>query len=223
MKFDYYKGLCPNDNVIYFDTESILAKSSISRIVAEHRAIAIAAKRVCVNPDLNSELSYYVGEDCIEKFLDWIMAEKVFFETVRDNHSHPLRLSREDEHRVLQATHCEFCQAAFPRDGAGRYRDHCHLTSGRLRFVLCNTCNLSRADYSKQIPIVSHCGTNYDHKFILRGIAQYVLKRGLTRQRFSVIPKNEEKHSIILFDQFIFIDSYQFLNESLDSLVSSKR
>ena len=223
LKFDYYKALCPNDNVIYFDTESMLVKTTSNKLVAEHRPIAVAAKRVCVNAELNSNLFCYVGEDCIEKFLDWIIDEEAWFEAVRDLHSYPLRLSSEDERRFRTTRYCDFCRIKFPRDGSGKYRDHCHLTSGRLRFVLCNTCNLNRADYCRQIPIVSHCGTNYDHKFILRGIGKFVRDRHLKRKRFSVLPKNEEKHSIIFFDKFTFIDSYQFLNESLDSLVSSKR
>lgn len=231
LKFDYYKALCPSENVVYFDIESVLAPprqtmfpcASERNKMSEHQAMAVSAKRVCVNPELNSKLFYYVGSDCIRMFLEWLLEQQHVIEEMREVAYRPINISRSDERRVRASKRCDFCRQEFPPDGSGKYRDHCHLKGGPLRAVLCNSCNLNRADYNRQTVVVSHCGSSYDHKYVLRGIAKLIQEKNLQSMRFRVLPKNEERHSIIFFGTFTFIDSYQFLNASLDSLVSSKR
>ena len=91
--------------------------------------------------------------------------------------------------------------------------DHCHLT-GKYRGAAHRRCNLKlRCEKDKTpIPVVFHNLKGYDSHHILKEI-------GKISGRVTCIPQNGENFISFTLNQLRFIDSFQFMNRSLDYLV----
>jgi len=111
-----------------------------------------------------------------------------------------------------------------------RVRDHCHLTS-RYRDPAHSNCNLNYKN-SFYIPIVFHNLSSYDAHFIIKEIAtayeEHVDVLPITKEKYisftkhvdSTKDKNEKNFQKKNGVKLRFIDSFKFLNASLDKLVS---
>ena len=94
-----------------------------------------------------------------------------------------------------------------------KVRDHCHLT-GRFRGAAHSNCNISYNYKNFKLPIIFHNLKGYDSHFILQYVGQFKDKS------ISVIPNTMEKYLSFTIDRCIFLDTAQFLNASLESLVN---
>ena len=137
----------------------------------------------------------------------------------------PLTEDEIDSHN--QATHCYTCRQNFtPSNYKVRHHDH---TIGKYIAPTCNNCNLklkprkfSKAqrkrvekDIGKEffIPIFFHNLRGYDSHLIIKALDKY------TASGIKIIASTTEKFMSFSLGGFKFVDSLQFLNESLDSLV----
>ena len=96
-------------------------------------------------------------------------------------------------------------------------RDHCHVT-GEFRGAAHNVCNLRLRINPKTtiIPVVFHNLRGYDAHHIMQEI-------GNINSKIKCIPNNMEKYISFSLGNLRFIDSFQFLLSSLDSLVASNK
>ena len=94
-----------------------------------------------------------------------------------------------------------------------RVRDHCHLT-GRYRGAAHSDCNLNYK-FSNRIPVVLHNLRGYDSHLIMQGLGK------LNGVPIKCIPNNTEKYISFAVGDLVFIDSRQFMNASLEKLVSN--
>jgi len=120
-------------------------------------------------------------------------------------------------------THCHVGEKPFASDDK-RIRDYCHLT-GRYRGPAHLNCNLNYKD-SHYIPVIFHNLSGYDSHFIIKEIATAYEGQDLfsiTKKKYISFTKNvksiENKDKKICI-KLRFIDSYKFLNTSLDKLAS---
>ena len=75
-------------------------------------------------------------------------------------------------------------------------------------------CNIS-IKLNHKIPVVCHNLRNYDSHLIMQELGKFSLK-------LNVIPNGLEKYmSFSISNKLSFIDSFQFLSSSLDSLVKN--
>ena len=95
--------------------------------------------------------------------------------------------------------------------------DHCHI-SGWDRFALCSHCNLTCAKRPFEVIVLFHGLSNYDSQFIVHKLAFCPLQ-----QDIHVIPRNSERYFTFNYGYLHFKDSYQFLAESLVTLVDNLR
>ena len=95
-----------------------------------------------------------------------------------------------------------------------KVRDHCHL-SGKFRYTLCSTCNLTHAKRPPEIHLFFHGLSNYASHFIIQKLYNF------SSTETKIIPKNTEKYLSFSVGCIHFKDSYQFLLESLAILVQN--
>ena len=90
---------------------------------------------------------------------------------------------------------------------------HCHIT-GKYRGAAHWSCNIN-LKLTKKIPVVFHNLRGYDSHLIIKEISKFDVK-------VSVIPNGLEKYMPFTVNtNLVFIDSIQFMNSSLNSLVKN--
>ena len=111
-------------------------------------------------------------------------------------------------------TLCHICKKIIDPNSEKDYkvRDHDHI-SGEYRGAAHNLCNL-HFRFKPQIPVFFHNLKGYDGHLIMQGMSEWP-------EKLEVLAQTLEKYSVIKFGKFIFKDTLQFLNGSLDTLVSS--
>ena len=94
-----------------------------------------------------------------------------------------------------------------------KVRDHCHIT-GKCKGSAHIDCNIN-LKLNHKIPVVFHNLKNYDSHVIMQELGRFNLK-------ISVILNVLEKYiRFTINNKLSFIDSFQFLSSSLDSLVEN--
>ena len=123
--------------------------------------------------------------------------------------------TKEEEHEK----DCFYCSQPLLREKfRDAVRDHCHIT-GKFRGAAHNVCNRSyfRINSKKTIiPVVFHNLRGYDARHLMQEIAA-------VDANLKCIPNSMVKYISSSLGNLRFIDSFQFLLSSLDSLVSSNK
>ena len=75
---------------------------------------------------------------------------------------------------IFRTAHaCEMCGGKFGQDPMSKkVRDHCH-NSGKYRYALCSSCNLTWAKRPFQVNVFSHGLSNYDSHFLIQKLGEY--------------------------------------------------
>ena len=246
IKFTNYNKQMQAPFVIYADFEAITEpihgcnqsnQQSFTEAYQKHTDCGYGYKVVCCYDDKYSKpIKYYRGEKAVYKFMQAMLDEvKYCRQTIKYKFDKPLVMSPEDEDKFQKATSCHICGKIYkktPRSGNSsgrgkRVRDHCHIT-GEFRGSAHNQCNRDFTITNK-IPVIFHNLKGYDSHFIMQEIGKiietntYVDRKGETRQhKINVIPNNMEKYmAFMLGYNLVFIDSLQFMNQSLAKLVKN--
>lgn len=105
---------------------------------------------------------------------------------------------------------CHICKKKFQHSDI-RVRNHHHTLPLGIIGYAHQSCNLAyQTTYT--IPVIIHNLKNYDSHFILKEIPSNLFNN------ITIIPSTFEKFSSFTLDEVKFIDSYSFLNASLDAL-----
>ena len=226
VKFTNIPKQLPAPFVIYADFECILeavgepSVQTASKITEplqsqlkyqKHIPCSFAYKIVSTDPNYHHDISLYDGEDAASMFLACLKedAEHIFDTYIYD----PKQMDELTENELNEfenATYCHICGET----GSSFVRDHCHIT-GKYRGPAHNSCNLNYHIKPKEykIPVVMHNLRGYDSHLIVQAIQD--------AENVSILPTNMEKYISFTVDRLRFIDSYQFMNESLDELSKS--
>ena len=111
---------------------------------------------------------------------------------------------------------CLFCaEPLLKQNHKDSVKDHCHIT-GRYRGATHNACDTKLRINPKTdpIPVVFHNLRGYDAHNLMQGMSQL-------QKEVKCIANNMEKYITVSAGGLCFIDSYNFLQGSLDSLVSA--
>ena len=122
-------------------------------------------------------------------------------------------VSAEEEERFQLSNSCWICDKFFDA-GDDKVRDHCLIT-GKYRGAAHWSCNIN-LKLSKKIPVIFHNLRGCDSHLIIKEISKSDVK-------VSVIPNGLQKYMAFTINRnlVVFIDSMQFMNSSLDSLVKN--
>ena len=120
-----------------------------------------------------------------------------------------LVLSKEDNEDFENSIKCWICDNDYNDDVKGR--DHCHIT-GKYRRSVHRDFHIN-VKLNHKIHVIFHNLKNYDSHLIIQELGKFNLK-------INALPNGLEKYmSFTINNKLSFIDSFQFLSSSLDSLV----
>ena len=250
IKFEKTQHMMKAPYVIYADTESIIrpvdSPNTDSNTVQTSEHVPCSFAYVVVRSDgkvVSEQL--YRGEDAMDVLFNCLEQE---LENIREDlkHIRPLRMTEDDWVNHEKATKCWICDGPFRsyKDGDchGLYKvkDHCHIT-GEYRGAAHSKCNQQlRIDpFRTPIPVFFHNLKNYDSHHLISAIGrteekttavtdkngQAIIGKDkpvtVTDGSISAIVQNMEKLISFSWGQFRFVDSFAFLNSSLDKLVKN--
>ncbi len=160
----------------------------------------------------------YVGENAAEDFVMRVidLSEKYLPSLTPGE---PINLSPEEQEFIRSSDEniCHICDKGIERFDVAL--DHDHLT-GEYLGTAHNACNLRRREQLR-LTCFAHNFTGYDSHFLVRAINKY---NHLLRD-IGAIPLNTQKFKSINLnrDKIVFVDSCQFLPDTLAGLVDMQR
>lgn len=186
----------------------VTKKESYTERYQEHIPCGCGYKIISIDPNYDPEPVVYRGENAHEKLLEGLLEEQKHLLKKLYN-VETMIISAEQEEEFLKATNCHICNKELKED---RVRDHCHIT-GQYRGPAHNACNINYKD-EKFIPVIFHNLKNYDSHFIIKIAGRY-------SDKVDCIPQNMEKYVSFTIDKLRFIDSFQFMPSSLETLAGN--
>ena len=172
-------------------------------------------------------------EDVSEKFINCVvkLTHKIYEDYYQK--TKPLNLTSQEEKEFQSATKCHICEEKlFTDEKTGKIlkvRDHCHFT-GKYRGAAHNECNL-KCRKPLILPVLFHNLQGYDAHLFIKKLAKVpgdlfsiptTEEKYITFSKFIVVDQYySKKQEKLLFKKFEirFIDSFKFLQTSLDKLV----
>ena len=165
--------------VIYADLETMICKEEMVRrgkvrSKRRHVPISVGALTVCKDrPEFGSDPFLYTGLDCIDMLIEFLNREQHRVRDIYDSVSVPCLMTDRDRKHFRAAGVCEMCGGKFGQDPMlKKVRDHCHI-SGKFRYALCSSCNLTRAKRPFQVNVFFHGLSNYDSHFLIQKLGEY--------------------------------------------------
>ena len=226
--------------VIYADFEAITEKiagckpnnnKSYTEAYQKHKDCGYGYKIVCCYDDKYSKpVTIYRGEKAVYKFMEAMLEEVKYCKKIMKKElNKPLRMTKDDEEKFQKAEECHICDKKYT-DKDIRVRDHCHIT-GKYRGSAHQECNLKLRVNPEEIkiPVIFHNLRGYDSHFIMQEIGAIVKKHTYKNKKgdeqqmtINAIPNNMEKYmAFMLGNHLTFLDSFQFMSDSLENLVKN--
>ena len=240
LKFNSYYKQLPSPFVIYADFESITEKihyckqdnkNSYTEKYQNHIDCGYGYKLVCFYDDKYSKpIQLYRGQKAVYKFLEKMLEEVEYCKNIIKNHfNKKINMSEDDKKLFKESKKCHICNIKFQKDDE-KVKDYCYI-SGKYRGAAHVDCNLKLKieSYNVKIPVIFHNLRGYDSHFIIQEIGKIVKKHKIkdkngdeNEMNISIIPNNMERYMAFMLGRHLkFIDSFQFMNSSLEKLVSN--
>ena len=155
----------------------------------------------------------YLGEKAVYNFINSMIEESQYCsEVIKKHFDKELVMNKEGNEDFENSTKCWICDNDYI-DGDLKVRDHCHIT-GKYKGSVHRDSNIN-IKLNKKIPVLFHNLENYDSHLIMQELGKFNLK-------INAIPYGLKKYmSFSINSKLSFIDSFQYLSSSLDSLVKN--
>ena len=220
IKFKHFGRKIKSPFMIYADFESILVpeangkqnpNESYTNKYQKHVAGSYDYKLVCVDDEFSKPFKSYLGKDAVYNFISSMIEESKYCSDVMKKHfNKELVITKKDNEDF--ELHVESVIMIILIDNDVKVRDHCHVT-GKYRGSAHRDCNIN-VKINRKIPVAFHNLKNYDSHLIMQELGKFNLK-------INVIPNGLEKYmSFSINNKLNFIDGFQLLSSSLDSLVN---
>ena len=174
-------------------------------------------------PLLNITMKYHMFTvDVVDAFFTHLQLEQIKINEILSKNEPMKPLTVDQNTKYDKCENCPSCNIALTPEN--KVRHHCHVT-GDFLSALCNNCNLQmkfvkrtkgRDDKNYLIPVIFHNLRGYDSHVILKHLSRFFAPNDVF-----VIANNMEKYLAFEIDGLRFLDSLQFLNCSLDTLVQN--
>ena len=229
IKFnDWYMKICPpmwivadfqcmNIPIIDNDNDHVTKKSFINKPVA----IGYNIVKKPEYENLNLEKDGYIknfGEDCVEWFINELLEKENYMKTYFKN-EREINLDTIPEN--YDKSTCWLCEKEFKLKDVKEnpvVKDPCHL-AGKFRGLAHKNCNLNtRKAHTSFVPILFHNFSGYDCHLIFEKLVNMATKKNVRINENDIIAKLSENYISVKIGCLKFLDSYRFLDASLDKL-----
>ena len=160
----------------------------------------------------------YFGEDCVEWFINEMMEIEAYMKNYFKNE---IEINLDTIPKSLDQTTCWLCEKEFKLKDVKEnpfVKDHCHL-SGKFRGLAHNNCNLNaRKAHTSFVPILFHNFSGYDCHLIFEKLVNMATEKNMKINENDIIAKSSENFISVKIGCLKFLDSYRFLDASLDKL-----
>ena len=222
IKFKNFERKIKSPLMIYPDFESILVpedngkqnpEESYTNKYKKHVACSYGYKLVCVDDKFSKPFKSYLAEDAVYNFIPSMTKESKYCTDVMKKYfNKELVITKTDNEDFENSAKCWVCDNAYV-DGDVKVRDHYHIT-GKYSCSPHSDCNIN-VKLKHNIPVIFDNLKNYDPHLIMQELGKFNLK-------INIIPNGLEKYmSFSNNNKLSFIDSFQFLSSSLDSLAKN--
>ena len=248
LKFNNFYKQLPVSFVIYANFEAITKKvegceqseemkkdkdrRSYTEAYQTHEDCGYGYKVIgCYDDKYSKQTRIYRGENAVYKFMEKMLGEVEYCKAVIKKYfNKPLVMTEVNEQHFKTMDGCHICGEKYS-DKDVRVRDHCHIT-GKFRGSAHQECNLKLRikPENLKIPVIFHNLPCYDSHFIMQQIGEIANKHGYTNKKgekqdlnINAIPNNMEKYMAFMLGNYLtFIDSFQFMSSSLDTLTKGR-
>jgi len=220
--------------VLYADCEALLEpveddknKSCSSSVYQNHHARHIGVKLVSRYPSyLSDNYKQFDGENCMEEFLNYCVDVKCKMDEIMEKNEkfeyNAVNFTNDNAVNYSSSSNCCICEKRLGYkdgydDGYEKSIYHCSIT-GKYMGAAHFKCR-PKSIHSK-LPVIFHNLKGYDSHFIIQTLG-LVKKRLDSSTEITIIPTTTEKYLSFSFDNIVFLDSLQFMNSSLASLVDA--
>ena len=200
--------------VIYADFECVLVEVENGQGGIKNEHIPCGYSYLVVSSiegDEDYEIETYSGANVMESFFENLIdvTDKLI---KRLDQKKTIVMTDEDLKHFQNTNICHICEK-FILTKNDKVKDHCHLT-GKYRGPAHNRCNINYR-LRKFIPVFFHNLEGYDSHLLMQQLGSY------KKRRVSCIAKNMEKYISFNLSHIRFLDSLNFMNESLAKLVKN--
>ena len=168
--------------------------------------------------DVPGPLKMYQGEDCVEKFVEYIEEEvKRLYATFPQQSMTELTDTLKREHEAAEK--CHICLKEFNDSKNKKVRDHCHYT-GLYREAAQYNCNLSAYDAHLSIKELGKRFNKNDIGVIAENKEKYISFNVKVNVKLAGV-RDEDGKEVYKNIQLRFIGSCRFMASSPDKLASN--
>jgi hypothetical protein len=223
ISFKNYKNTLKIPFVIYADFESLTSEyTTVSNNNTNkyqlHEACGFCFKVVCQYEEYNQYFNnkyLYRGNNAAKEFMRQILdVQKIIKKLLKVEKE--IIISNEDNIKFKSTKICHICNCDFNDDiddeNNIKVMDYCSL-SGTYRGAAHAKCQ-EKLKFPKFTPVIFHNLKGYDAHLIIDVASEFC-------DKISPIANNFEKYMSFTINNLKFIDSAQFMNESLEKLVES--
>ena len=214
MEFSRYEARYKAPLIGAFDFESKMSKDNLqtspnSSDIATHKIISYSLIIISSEKEIIFERTQADEDDCLQLFMEAVMDASKLIGSILERIT-PMELTKEEFAEYKRADACHICGLEVA--SSAKVRDHCHFT-GKFVGAAHAACNLNRRRKYK-IPIYAHNFSSYDAHFLLQAIVNH---RDYI-PNLSAMCFNSQKFRSISIDIFNFVDSMQFISDSLHNI-----
>ena len=160
----------------------------------------------------------YFGEDCVEWFINEMLEIEGYMKLYFKNE---LEINLDTIPKKFDQTTCWLFENEFKLKNEKEnpfVKDHCPLT-GKFRGLAHNVCNLNtRKALTSFVPILFYNFSAYDCHLIFEKLVNIATKKIVEINENDIIAKSSERYISVKIGCLKFLDSYRFLDASLDKL-----
>ena len=214
LKFSDYAKQLPVPFVIYADFEHRGESKQLSHFhyrYGKMYPLWIWIQVGCVDPKYSKPTTVYRGRDVSKRFIEELMREELYIKNILSE-MEPMQMTEQDEHCLQNSKQCHICERNFIEGIDIKVRDHCHI-SGKFRGASYQSFNLN-FKYPPLIPVFCHGFSHFDSHRV-PGIRKIKKKK-----KIKCFPKSDERYTSVSLGNLRFLDSYQFLDASLEKLTN---